>query len=266
MFKIGIIGIGNMGEAILKGILQRTEIKPDEIIVSDINNERINQIVNQYGVAGTEDNRRLVKLSEYIFLVVKPKDLAKTIEPLTDYFNKDKVLISVLAGVKIDKIKNFLVGSVPVARIMPNTPVLVGEGAIGVSFDDQISDDKKRYILNLLNTLGETIVIPENLMDAVTGLSGSGPAYVFNFIDSLAQGGVKQGLSYDDALKLATQTVLGAAKMLKETGEHPSVLRDKVTSPAGTTIYGLHALEEGSFKNTVMKAVEEATKRSKELS
>ncbi len=263
MFKVGIIGAGNMGEAILKGLLEKTDIKADEIIISDINSDRLNSLVQKYGVAGTEDNRRLVNLSKIIFLVVKPKDFKKTLEPLREYLDENKILISVLAGIKIEKIKK-IVPKTPVVRIIPNTPALIGEGAIGVSFDEDTKD--KSQILNILKSLGLVIEFPEYLMDAVTGLSGSGPAYVFNFIDSLAQGGVKVGLSYSDALKLAVQTVIGAAKMIKELEEHPSVLRDKVTSPAGTTIYGLHALEKGNFKNTVMNAVEEATKRSKELS
>ncbi len=265
MFRVGIIGAGNMGEAILKGIVEKTDIKPDEIIISDINSERLNFLVEKYGVAATEDNRRLVNMSDVIFLAVKPKDLKKTLTPLKDYFNENKILISVLAGIKIEKIKG-IINNTSVVRIMPNTPALIGEGAIGVSFDNLISDEKKIYILSILKSLGFVLEVQEDLMDAVTGLSGSGPAYVFNFIDSLAQGGVKVGLSYNDALKLAVQTVIGAAKMVKELEEHPSVLRDKVTSPAGTTIYGLHALEKGNFKNTVMNAVEEATKRSKELS
>jgi len=265
MFKVGIIGAGNMGEAILKGIVEKTDIKPEEIIISDINSERLNFLVQKYGVAATEDNRRLVKMSDLIFLSVKPKDLEKTLSPLKEYFTENKIVISVLAGIKIEKIKKLIEKS-PVVRIMPNTPALIGEGAIGVSFDDLIKENEKNYVLSILKSLGLVLEFQEDLMDAVTGLSGSGPAYVFNFIDSLAQGGVKVGLSYNDALKLAVQTVIGAAKMVKELEEHPSVLRDKVTSPAGTTIYGLHALEKGNFKNTVMNAVEEATKRSKELS
>ncbi len=265
MFKVGIIGAGNMGEAILKGIVEKTDIKPEEVIISDINSERLNVLVEKYGVAGTEDNRRLVNLSKIIFLVVKPKDLENTLKPLKEYFKEDKILVSVLAGVKIKRIKQ-IIDKTPVVRIMPNTPALIGEGAIGITFDKLIRNEDKNYLLNILSSVGLVLEFEESLMDAVTGLSGSGPAYVFNFIDSLAQGGVKVGLSYNDALNLAVQTVIGAAKMVKELGEHPSVLRDKVTSPAGTTIYGLHALEKGSFKNTVINAVEEATKRSKELS
>jgi pyrroline-5-carboxylate reductase len=185
------------------------------------------------------------------------------LEPVKDLFKENQILISVLAGIKIEKIKE-LAEKPLIVRIMPNTPALIGEGVIGVSFEK--NTEKKDYILSLLKTLGEVYEVKEELLDVITGLSGSGPAYVFNFIDALAQGGVKMGLSYDMALKIATQTVLGSARLLKESGQHPVVLRDMVTSPAGTTIYGLHELEKKNFKDAVMSAVESATKRSKELS
>ncbi|WP_457641546.1 pyrroline-5-carboxylate reductase [Persephonella sp.] len=266
MFKVGVIGCGNMGEAIIKGIIEKGGIPSTQIVVSDINKERVNQIVNRYNVAGTGSNRKVVEMSEIIILSVKPKDLEKTLSPVKSFFSEDKVIVSVLAGTKIQKIKNIIGENIPVVRVMPNTPAIVGEGAIGISFDSIMDNNRKKEIEDLFRSLGLVVVVDESLMDVITGLSGSGPAYVFSFIDALAQGGVKGGLSYKDALDLAVQTVLGAAKLLKESGEHPSILRDKVSSPAGTTIYGLHALEKGAFRNCVINAVEEATKRSKELS
>jgi len=263
MFKIGIIGSGNMGEAILNGILNKAGISPDEIIVSDKSRERIDYIVNKYAVAGTDSNERVAKLSDIVFLAVKPKDMKDTLIPIRDYL-KNKILISVLAGVKIDQIKKIV--DTKVVRTMPNTPAMVGESATGVAFDKSLTEEEKQTVLNLINSFGKSVVVDEELMDAITGLSGSGPAYVLLFIDSLAQAGVKQGLTYQQALELAAQTVYGTAKMLMETKQHPAVLRDRVTSPAGTTIYGLHQLEKGKIKDTVMNAVESATKRSKELS
>jgi pyrroline-5-carboxylate reductase len=262
MFKIGIIGVGNMGEAILKGLIEKAGISGPEIVITDINQVRVKDIIEKYNVAGT-DIRKVVNLSEIIFLAVKPKDIESTLEPVKDLFKENQILISVLAGVKIEKIKK-LAEKPLIVRIMPNTPALIGEGVIGVSLEK--NTEKKDYILSLLKTLGEVYEVKEELLDVITGLSGSGPAYVFNFIDALAQGGVKMGLSYDMALKIATQTVLGSAKLLKESGQHPVVLRDMVASPAGTTIYGLHELEKKNFKDAVMSAVESATKRSKELS
>ncbi|RMD47123.1 MAG: pyrroline-5-carboxylate reductase [Aquificota bacterium] len=264
MFKVGIIGGGNIGEAIIKGILNGKKVSEDKIIVSDINGERVKYLVEKYHIAGTDSNERVARLSEIVILAVKPKDFERSVSPIKEELN-GKILISVLAGVKIEKIKKVLGENIKIVRVMPNTPALVGEGAIGVSFEEGFTEEERKKVLSILETLGTVVEVKEELMDVITGLSGSGPAYVFTFIDALAQGGVKGGLSYNDALKLAVQTVLGAAKLLKETGEHPAVLRDKVTSPAGTTIYGLHALEKGSFRNTVINAVEEATKRSKEL-
>ncbi|ACN98738.1 pyrroline-5-carboxylate reductase [Sulfurihydrogenibium azorense Az-Fu1] len=261
MFKVGVIGCGNMGEAIIKGLIEKAGINSTSIVVNDINKERQNYIVEKYNVAGS-DIRKVVNLSEIVFLVVKPKDLQDSLESIKDLFKENQILISVLAGVKIEKIKS-IVEKPLVVRIMPNTPALIGEGVIGVSFEKDT--EKKQEIIDLLKGLGEVFEVKEELLDVITGLSGSGPAYVFTFIDALAQGGVKMGLPYQDALKIATQTVLGAAKLLKETGEHPAVLRDTVSSPAGTTIYGLHELEKKNFKDAVISAVETATKRSKEL-
>ncbi len=263
MFKVGIIGGGNMGEAIIRGLINSGLVSSTDIIVSEINNERRDYLVNRYNIAGTDNNERVAKLAEIIILAVKPKDLENVVKPIASFL-KEKVLISVLAGTTIYKIK-YIAPEAKVVRVMPNTPALIGEGAIAVTFDEKITEEDRENVLNILRTLGEVLEVDESLMDVVTGLSGSGPAYVFTFIDALAQGGVKGGLSYPDALKLAVQTVLGSAKLLKELGEHPCVLRDKVTSPAGTTIYGLHELEKGSLRDTVINAVEAATKRSKEL-
>ncbi|WP_457634590.1 pyrroline-5-carboxylate reductase [Persephonella sp.] len=265
MFKIGIIGCGNMGEAVVKGIINSGKIKSTQIIVSDIDPDKVEMTVEKYNVAGTTSNRRVVENSQIIFLAVKPKDLEKTVLPIKDAFNNKKTVVSVLAGVKITKIKNLIPQST-VVRCMPNTPALIGEGALGVSFEENIDSSKKEEITQILKSLGTVVEVDEELMDAVTGLSGSGPAYVFMFIEGLIQGGIKEGLSYKQAKDLAVQTVLGSAKLMKETDEHPSVLRDKVSSPAGTTIYALHKLEEKGLKDAVISAVSEASKRSKELS
>ena len=264
MFKVGIIGAGNMGEAIIRGLIEKDVVKSTQIIVSDIDQDKITYMVEKYNVAGSSSNKRVVENSEIIFLAVKPKDFEKTLEPIKESFTEDKILISVLAGIKIEQIKKILEKPY-IVRIMPNTPALIGEGAIGVSFD-KIEEDKKVQILKILNALGVVVEAEESLMDTITGLSGSGPAYVFMFIEALIQGGIKGGLSYNQAKELAVQTVLGAAKLVKELDEHPAVLRDKVSSPAGTTIYALHKLEEKGLKDAVISAVEEATKRSKELS
>ena len=265
MFRIGVIGCGNMGEAIVRGIVRSGKVKSTQIIVSDIDPDRVETIVEKYNVAGTTSNRRVVENSEIIFLSVKPKDLEKIVLPIKDAFKDKKTVISVLAGIKISKIKR-LIPEATIVRSMPNTPALIGEGALGVSFEEGIDNLKKEELIDILRSLGTVVEVDEDLMDAVTGLSGSGPAYVFMFIEGLIQGGIKEGLSYKQAKELAVQTVLGSAKLIKETDEHPSVLRDKVSSPGGTTIYAIHRLEEKGLKDAVITAVSEATKRSKELS
>jgi pyrroline-5-carboxylate reductase len=263
MFKVGVIGCGNMGEAIVRGLTKSKNVKSTDIIVSDVDPDKVELMVEKYNVAGTSSNRRVVENSGIIFLAVKPKDFIKTVKPIKEAFTEDKIIISVMAGIKTQRIKEEIKGII--VRVIPNTPALIGEGALGVSFE-KIDPLKKEQILDLLKSLGTVVEVEEELMDTVTGLSGSGPAYVFMFIEGLIQGGIKGGLSYKQASELAVQTVLGAAKLVKETGEHPSVLRDKVSSPAGTTIYAVHKLEEKGLKDAVISAVEEATKRSRELS
>lgn len=264
MFKVGIVGVGNMGEAILRGILSKSLFSSSDIVVYDKNSERVEYIVDKYEVAAATDIRNLVNLSEIIFLCVKPKDFKQSIWEARELFTDRQTIISVMAGVTIEKLKDIIKAG-HIVRTMPNTPALIGEGVIGVSFD--FSDTfKKNYIKDILSSLGMVVEVEEHLLDVITGLSGSGPAYVFVFIDALAQAGVKMGLSYKQALDIATQTVIGSAKLLKETGQHPCILRDNVTSPAGTTIYALHELEKRGFRDSVISAVETATKRSKELS
>ncbi len=265
MFKFGIIGVGNMGQAILKALVEKANISPEDIAIFDIDSKKVKDLKKELNVNVLFDINELIKNSKYIFIVVKPKDYKDLLSSIKKDLNKSKVLISVMAGVKIRSIKE-IVGDIPVVRIMPNTPMLIGEGAIGVAFDEQVSNKDRKYLSEVLESMGEVVFTEEDLIDAITGLSGSGPAYVFVMIDAMAQGGVKMGLSYQDALKLSVQTVLGSAKMLKELGEHPSILRDKITSPAGTTIYGLHKLEEKGFRDAIISAIEEATKRSKQLS
>lgn len=259
--KIGIIGAGNMGEAILKGILKKN--KPENIIVSDINEKKLSFIKKRYKVK-TGNNKDVVKNSEIIFIVVKPKDFEDTALEIKE-FTAQKIIVSVLAGIRIAKIKTILKNGY-IVRIMPNTPAMVGESATGVSFEENFPENKKEEIIKILNSFGKTAVVDENLMDAITGLSGSGPAYILTIIDALSQAGVKQGLSYAQSLDLILQTIKGTVKLVEKTKEHPCSLRDKITSPAGTTIYGLHILEKGKLRDTLISCVEESTKRSKELS
>ncbi|MCX7737796.1 MAG: pyrroline-5-carboxylate reductase [Hydrogenothermaceae bacterium] len=264
MFKVGILGVGNMGEAILNGIINSSILKPSEILIYDNNRERVETLVEKYDVAAASDVKNLVNLSEIVFLAVKPKDFKSSIESTVEFFKEDKVVVSVMAGVKIEEIMDVIKRGY-VVRTMPNTPALIGEGVIGVSFGFEKEEIEFR-VLKMLSSLGLVVKVEESFLDVITGLSGSGPAYVFSFIDALAQGGVKMGLPYSQALEIAIQTVIGSAKLLRESKEHPAILRDRVTSPAGTTIYGIHELEKRNFRDAIISAVERATLRSRELS
>lgn len=264
MFKIGIIGVGNMGEAILKGLLTKAGIESKDIVVFDLDRKKVDMLVSKYEVGAASDVSHLVKLSKIIFVAVKPKDFDGLMNRINSYLDSSKILVSVMAGINIEKIKRYAKG-IKIVRTMPNTPALIGEGVIGVSFDFE-EEDLKGEIVGILSSLGLVIEVKEDLLDTITGLSGSGPAFVFTFIDALAMAGVKMGLSYQDSLNISIQTVVGSGLLLKELNEHPCILRDKVASPSGTTIYGLHQLERKGFKDAVITAVEEATLRSKKLS
>lgn len=264
MFKVGIVGAGNMGQAILRGLIQKGIFKPSEIVVYDIDRKKIEEVVDGYEVAAASDIKNLVNLSEVIFVCVKPKDFEKSIKPAVELFRDQHIIISVMAGITISQIRAVVKNGF-IVRTMPNTPALIGEGVVGVAYDFDDTQTKQR-VKDIISCLGLVVEVEEPLLDSITGLSGSGPAYVFSFIDAMAQGGVKMGLSYQQAVEIATQTVLGSAKLLKDSKQHPSVLRDMVTSPAGTTIYALHELEKRGFRDAVISAVETATKRSRELS
>jgi pyrroline-5-carboxylate reductase len=263
--RIGFIGGGNMAEAIIKGLLAGG-FATAALEVSDPSPERRELVTSTYGVKAGTDNVALLTACDVIVLAVKPQVCKPVLEELARTPLGGKTFISIMAGIRTDAMEASLGGSAAVIRVMPNTPALVLEGASALCSGKSATDDDLALAVEMFGMVGKTVTVTEGLMDAVTGLSGSGPAYVFSFIESLADAGVKNGLPRDTALKLASQTVFGAAKLLLETDEHPAVLRDKVTSPGGTTIAGLHAMEERGFRSAVMAAVDKATARSKELS
>jgi pyrroline-5-carboxylate reductase len=263
--ELALIGGGNMGEAILKGLIAAELIKPQQVTVTDIVETRLAFLRETYAVRALADNATAAMQADLIILAVKPQDIAQTIEGLAPVVDDQKVVISIAAGVPTAKIEAAFAKPVRVVRVMPNTPALVLAGAAGLCAGSQAKPEDLDIARTLFDALGRTVVVSEYLMDAVTGLSGSGPAYIFVLIEALADGGVKMGLTREAALTLAAQTVYGSAKLLLETGLHPGELKDRVTSPAGTTIAGLHALEERAFRGTVIAAVERATLRSREL-
>ena len=254
-----------MGEALIKGLLGRNFILSKNIIGMDVSNERLHYIKKTYSVQTVHKHREAVERGDIIILAVKPQDIAKVLQKIADEINRSKLLISIAAGVSLKFIESYFSSKIRLIRVMPNTPALIKEGAAALSKGKSATEDDLETARNIFNTVGKTVIVDEKLMDAVTGLSGSGPAYIFTILEALVAAGVKMGLSREVSQELSVQTLLGSAKMLVETGEHPARLRDMVTSPGGTTIAGLHALERGGLRGTIMNAVEAATKRSKEL-
>ncbi len=261
MDRIAFIGMGNMGKALLKGALKT--MTSDRFMFSD--KFPSEEIINEFGVEGTTDNIKCVKEAKYIFLAVKPQFFSEVEEEIKDYVTEGKVIVSIMAGITIDRLKNSF-GKAKIIRVMPNTPALVEAGMSGVCFDkSEYSEEEKQTVLGILEACGKVQVVTESLMSAVTCVSGSSPAYVYVFIEALADSAVKYGLPRKAAYEMAAQTVLGAAKMVLETGMLPAELKDMVCSPGGTTIAGIAALEECGFRNAVIKATDKCYEKAEAL-
>ena len=260
--SLGFIGAGNMAEAMIRGIIQNQVVLPDRILASDISDERREHITGIFGIETSKDNPSLVDQSNVIFLAVKPQAVPKVLADVGGGMGPDKLLVSIVAGVPISTLSAGLPKGPRIVRTMPNTPMTVMEGAMAIASDSPALPEDLKTVETLFRPLGSTVRIEEKLIDAVTGLSGSGPAYVFMILEALADGGVKMGLPRDVAETLAAQTLLGSAKLFLETRMNPGQLKCMVTSPGGTTIAGIHELEKGSLRASLMNAVESATKRS----
>ncbi len=263
--KIAFLGGGNMAEALIKGLLNAGATPPDRIVVTDVSPGRLAHLNKTYGITTRENNGDAAREAGIIVLSVKPQVIENVLAAISPVVDSSKLVISIAAGIALAKIEKALKENCRVVRVMPNTPALVLAGAAALAGGRNATADDLSLVQGIFNAVGRAVVVEEKLMDAVTGLSGSGPAYVFMIIDALSDAGVKAGLPRQLALELAAQTVYGSAKMVLETKEHPGKLRDMVTSPGGTTIEGLHALEKGKFRATIMNAVEAATARSREL-
>ena len=257
--KLGIIGAGNMGSSILKGVTASNFLENKNIAIFDLNKEKIEKLSKEYGVKKAENENELAEESDILVLSVK------VLEKIKNDLSKKTIVLSIVAGISIDFIENIIGTDKKVIRTMPNTPAQVMEGMTAVSFNQNIQENEKSLIFKLLNSFGKSIEIEERLMHAYTGISGSLPAYVYVFIEALADGGVLEGMPRNKAYEIIAQTVLGSAKMLLETKKHPGVLKDEVTSPGGTTITALKVLEDGKFRGTVMEAVKACTEKSKEM-
>jgi pyrroline-5-carboxylate reductase len=263
--RVGFVGGGNMGEALIKGLLSASLVPSAMITATDVRADRCSQLTRQFGIGAHGDNVRCVRDADVVILAVKPQIMTEVLREIAPAVSPQHLLISIAAGVPTSAIRTGLGKDARIIRVMPNTPALVLQGATAVAKGPGLGPDDLGTAEEIFGAVGRVVVLDESLMDAVTGLSGSGPAYVAIVVESLADGGVKMGLDRATAMTLATQTVLGAAQLLAETGLHPGALKDMVSSPGGTTIAGISALEEGGIRTTFIQAVERATQRSREL-
>ncbi|NPU85439.1 MAG: pyrroline-5-carboxylate reductase [Syntrophaceae bacterium] len=263
--RIGFIGGGKMGGAIVGGLLSRGVADAGRIWVSDTAKDRLQKLKDLHGIHTTTDNRTAVKNADILILAVKPQVMGSVLKGLSGAVGPSKLVISIAAGIPIAFLEEHLGKGVRVIRTMPNTPALIGEGATALARGSHASEQDLEAARQIFNAVGQTVLVPEEQLDAVTGLSGSGPAYGFIILEALSDGGVRMGLPRDTALVLAAQTLLGAARLVLAGDKHPGQLKDMVTSPGGTTIAGIQALEEGGLRAALIRAVEAATLRSQEL-
>ncbi len=263
--RIALIGSGKMGDTIVSGLLMKNPSMKSHVRMSDPSDIRLNEIQEKHGVATFKDNAASIKDADMVIICVKPQNTEEVFKEIGSLLNEKQILVSIMAGVKIARIEKYLSGPVPVIRAMPNTPSQVFEGMTALARGTHASLEHVDLTQNLFQVVGRTVLLDEQYFDAVTGLSASGPAFIYIIIEALADGGVKCGLPRAVAFQLAAQMTLGAAKMVVETGQHPAVLKDHVTTPAGCTIDGILKLEEGGVRIALIKAVTEAIKRAGEL-
>ena len=263
--KLGFLGAGKMATALARGILKAGSLTPDDLMASDPYDAARAAIAKEAGIRSTASNLDVLKFAQVLFLAVKPEQVAGLLAEARPHFGAQHLLISIAAGVPIARIEAALPDGARVIRVMPNTPALVGASASAFAPGKNATDDDVQLVQRLLATVGLACQVKESLLDAVTGLSGSGPAYAFVLIEALSDGGVAAGLPREIATQLAAQTLLGSAKLLLETGLHPGVLKDMVTSPGGTTIEGLHELEKAGVRGALISAVRAAAEKSRRL-
>ncbi len=262
---MALIGAGNMAGALIRGLLASGSVDKSQVRASDVRSERLAELEKLYGIGTTQDNRELALWADVLVLSIKPQVMDRVLDEVGGSIRPETLVVSIAAGVPIRSIESRLHTGVRVVRAMPNTASIVLAGATGIAPGVHATEADVALAKTLFDATGRSVVLDESLIDAVTGLSGSGPAYVMLMIEAMADGGVKVGLHRDTALLLAAQTVYGSAKLLLETGEHPGRLKDMVTSPGGTAIAGLHTLEAGGLRRTLIDAVENATLRATQL-
>lgn len=264
--NIGFIGGGQMAEALLRGFLESGSIQAQALIVAEPQGDRRKYLEDTYQLKTVPSAGAIVKKCRVLILAIKPQIMPTVLEDIKNIISADQLIITIVAGLPLAFYNKHLQRTdLSIVRVMPNAPALILESASALCRNDKVSETDLNYAESLFKAIGTTVIVNEQAMDAVTGLSGSGPAYVLSFVEALIDGGVNVGLSRDIARKLAIQTIIGTTRLLNETTEHPAVLRDRVTSPGGTTIRGIHVLEKEGFSGTIISAVEAACKRSFEL-
>lgn len=264
--KIGVIGCGNMARAIIGGIIGASLVTGERILVSDKDKEKLSHIKDTLKVNITTDNKQVAADSDIIILAIKPNIHDYVIEEIKDCVKDDVIIVTIGAGITIDYIEKSFNKNIKVVRTMPNTPALVGEGMSALCYNELIHEKELEEVINIFKSFGRVEIINEKLMDVVPAVSGSSPAYVYMFIEALADGAVLDGMPRDKAYKMAAQAVLGSAKMILETGEHPGVLKDRVCSPGGTTIEAVYSLEMNNFRGSVIEAMRKCTEKTIKMS
>ena len=263
--KIGFIGCGNMGSAIIGGIVSSGIYKTENISVVDIFKESVDKLVQKYGVKDGNDNKTIAESSDILFLSVKPNVFPQVISEIKDNVSEKTLIVSIAAGQSIQKIEGLFGKTIKLVRVMPNTPALVGQGMAAICGNENVSEDDVSKIVEIFNCFGEAEVVPEKMMDIVTAVSGSSPAFVYMFIEAMADAAVLGGMPRKQAYKFAAQTVLGSAKMVLDTGIHPGELKDMVCSPAGTTIEAVAELEKRGMRTAIIEAIRVCEEKSKAM-
>ena len=259
------LGAGQMAEALMRGVLQAGLLSAPEIMATDVRASRLETLTAELGIRTQLDNRAALPFGRIILIAVKPQDVPSLLAEVGSLIGPEHIVVSIAAGVQTGTIEQALPGPTPVVRVMPNTPALVGAGMAAVALGRHASPEDGEVVRHLMTSVGRAVVLPESQIDAVTALSGSGPAFVAMFVEGLIDAGVRVGLARDVATTLTLQTVLGTAQMMQATERHPAVMKEMVTSPGGTAIAGVHALEAGGLRATLMNAIIAATERSRQL-
>lgn len=263
--KLGFIGAGTMAKAIIKGLLNAGFVSKEQVMASEVSEVFAQKASEELGVKVVTGNKAVAEFADVVFLCTKPYAVEQVVSEISDEISENTLVVSIAAGISTEKIENASKKSTPVVRVMPNTPLLVGEGMTAACKGKYATQEHINYVIDLFSNSGRCVEVQEKMINAVTGISGSGPAFMYLIIEALADGGLKLGLPKKVALELAAQTALGAAKMVLETGKHPSLLKDEVTTPGGTTIAGLMVMEEKGIRSALAKTVEETAKTAEKL-